>query len=485
VRSELLPLAAAILLPLAGCAYKPASEPLSAPLVLRGVTVIDGIGGPPVADMDVVVEGARIAAIYPSGSQRYAADARVHDLRGRYLIPGLVDTHAHVTVLRWLPDESGRRRGVYDRGVSERTLRVLLAHGITAVRNPSAPAAEGVALRDDVASGLLVGPRIVTSGEHLNDSRMSEEEIRVEVRRQVALGVDLIKAYAGLTPTQLGVLIDEAHALGVRVVGHLQRTTWTEAARLGIDAITHGSPWSQAYLPEHRRAQYRQTLLGRLDWLEWVDLDGPEIREMIQVLVDEQIPLDPTLIAYHTKFFGDDPRYLDHPEHHLVPEIVEDWRGGTHTDGWTAEDYGRAKRLWPRAAELVRRYHEAGVLLSAGSDLPVPWVIPGVGLHEELELLVAAGIPPLEVLTIATRNGAETLGLLDEIGTVEAGKRADLLVLSADPTADIRNTRSIEAVIQGGEVMRPAELLGGTDAASGPSAGAASDRRRRAPEAVP
>jgi imidazolonepropionase-like amidohydrolase len=108
-----------------------------------------------------------------------------------------------------------------------------------------------------------------------------------------------------------------------------------------------------------------------------------------------------------------------------------------------------------------------------------------VGLHEELELLVAAGIPPLEVLTIATRNGAETLGLLDEIGTVEAGKRADLLVLSADPTADIRNTRSIEAVIQGGEVMRPAELLGGTDAASGPSAGAASDRRRRAPEAVP
>lgn len=442
-----------------GCTSAPALQARSAPLVLRGVTVIDGTGAPPYGNMDVVIEGERIAAIHPSGSQRHARDATVLDLPGRYLLPGLIDTHAHVTVLRWVPDESGRRRGVYDRGVSERTLRVLLAHGITTVRNPSAPAAEGVALRDDVASGMLAGPRIVTSGEHLNDPRMSDAELRAEVRRQVALGVDLIKVYAGLRPAQVGAVIDEAHALGVPVVGHLQRTTWTEAARLGIDAITHGFSWAPEYLPETRRAEYRPTLLGRLDWLEWIDLDGPEIREMVRLLVDRRVAVDPTLIAYHTKFFGDDPRYLEHPDQHLVPEIVEDWRGGTHTDDWTTADYTRGKRLWPKAAELVRRYHEAGVLLSAGSDLPVPWVIPGVGLHEELELLVAAGIPPLDVLRIATRNGAETLGLLDEIGTLEVGKRADLVVLGADPTADVRNTRSIELIIQNGRTMRPAEIL--------------------------
>jgi imidazolonepropionase-like amidohydrolase len=453
------PLLVSALIAFSGCTSTAAVQTRSTPLVLRGVTVIDGTGAPPSVNMDVVIEGERIVGIHPSGSQRYARDATVLDLSGRYLLPGLIDTHAHVTVLRWYPDESGRRRGVFDRGVSERTLRVLLAHGVTAVRNPSAPTAEGVALRDDVARGLIAGPRIVTSGVHLNDARMSEEDLRGEVRKQVAVGVDFIKVYAGLTPPQVSAVIDEAHALGVPVVGHLQRTTWTEAARLGIDAITHGFSWAPAYLPENRRSEYRQTLLGRLDWLEWIDPDGPEVQEMIRVLVEQRVAVDPTLIAYHTKFFGDDPRYLEHPEHHLVPEIVEDWRGGTHTDDWTSADYARGKRLWPRAAQLIRRYHEAGVLLSAGSDLPVPWVIPGVGLHEELELLVAAGIPPLEVLRIATRNGAETLGLLDEIGTVEVGKRADLVMLGADPTANIRNTRSIELIIQNGRTMRPGEIL--------------------------
>lgn len=450
-----------VLVALSGCTATPAFQTKSAMLVLRGVNVIDGTGAPPQLNMDVVIEGERIVAIHPSGRERHASGASVLDLAGHYLLPGLIDTHAHVTVLRWYPDEGGRRRGVYDRGVSERTLRVLLAHGITTVRNPSAPAAEGVALRDDVATGRIAGPRIMTSGEHLNDPGMSEEDLRAEVRRQVALGVDLIKVYAGLTPAQVGTVVDEAHALGVPVVGHLQRTTWTEAARLGIDAITHGFSWSPGYLPEGRRSEYRQTILGRLHWLEWVDLDGPEIREMIQVLVEKQVPVDPTLIAYHTKLFGDDPRYLKHPEHHLVPEIVEDWQGGTHTDSWTAEDFARGKRLWPKAAQLVRRYHEAGVLLSAGSDTPVPWVLPGVGLHEELELLVGAGIPTLEVLTIATRNGAETLGLLDETGTVEPGKRADLVVLSRNPVADIRNTRSIELVVQGGRILQPPMVLAG------------------------
>jgi hypothetical protein len=120
-------------------------------------------------------------------------------------------------------------------------------------------------------------------------------------------------------------------------------------------------------------------------------------------------------------------------------------------------------------------------LLTGGSDLPQPWTIPGVSLHEEMDLLVGAGILAAEVIRIATRNGAEALGLLDEIGTVEAGKRADLLVLSADPTADIRNPRSIEVVIQGGQVLRPAELLDTTSAA-GQESGAASDRLRSASE---
>lgn len=443
---------------LSACAANAPSEAVPR-VVLRGVTVIDGTGAPPSASMDVVIEGNQIAAVHRSGRGGYPRGTTVLDLPGRYVIPGLIDTHAHVTVLRWYPAGSGSRRGVYDRGISARALRLLLARGVTTVRNPSAPAADGVALREAVRAGEIVGPRILTSGEHLADPRLSEEEIRAEVRRQVALGVDMIKVYGNLPPALVAAAIEEAHSHRIPVVGHLQRTTWTEAARMGIGAITHGSPWSPEYLPESRRARYRQTLLGRLDWVEWVELDGPEIQEMIRLLVERRVPVDPTLIAYHTKFFGNDPHYREHPEHHLIPEIVEDWRGGTHTDDWTAADNARARRLWPKLAELVRRYHAAGVLLSAGSDMPVPWVIPGVSLHEELELLVAAGIPALEVLGIATRNGAEALGLLAEVGTIEPGKRANLLVLSADPVAEIRNTRSIDYVIQGGRILRPADLL--------------------------
>jgi len=454
VRLALLRLAVALLLLPAGCTARPLQDPPSAPLVLRGVTVIDGTDRPPITNMDVVIDGDRIAAIHPTGRVRHPRHARILDLPSRYVIPGLIDTHAHVTILSFHREADGTTRTEYHRDQSERVLRLLLAHGVTTVRNPSAPAEAGVALREDVARGAIVGPRILTSGQHINDARLSEGEIRAEVRRQARAGVDMIKVYSSLQPAKIAAAIDEAHRLGLPVVGHLQRTGWTEAARLGIDAITHGASWSAASLPEPRRAQYRGTMLGRLDWLDWLDLDGPEITEMIRELAERRIPVDPTLITYHTKFFGDDPRWTEHPDQALVPEIAAGWReGGTWVADWTPQDFARARGLWPKMEALVRRYHEGGVLLAAGSDLPNAWTIPGVSLHEEMELLVQAGIPAPEVIRIATRNGAEALGLLDELGTVEVGKHADLLVLTADPTADIRNTRSIEAVIQGGRVL--------------------------------
>jgi imidazolonepropionase-like amidohydrolase len=435
--------------------------------VLRGVTVIDGTGSAPVPGVEVVLSGDRIAEILTStGRPRRGAlprDARVLELPGRFVIPGLIDTHAHVTILDFHRETGGAGRGEYRRDLSEQVLRILLAHGVTTVRNPSAPAEAGVALRDDVAAGRLLGPRIVTSGEHITGSRTSAEEIREEVRRQAAAGVDLIKVYSSLGPEQVGAAIEEARGLGLPVVGHLQRTTWTEAARLGIDAITHGASWSAGALPSERRAEYAANpdfMRARLDWLQWLDLDGPEVAENIRELAARRIPVDPTLVTYHTKFFGDDPRWTEHPGQALVPEIAARWRdGATFVGHWAPADFARAQGLWGRLEELVRRYHEGGVLLSAGSDLPQAWTIPGVSLHEELELLVAAGIPQLEVLRIATANGAQALGLLDEVGTVEAGKRADLLVLGADPTEHIRNTRRIELVIQGGRLLDPAELL--------------------------
>ncbi len=441
--------------------------PSSGGQALVGVTVLDGLGNPPTPGRVVVIRDGRIAEVAAAEGWDPPRGTQVIDLTGRYLMPGLIDAHAHVTILPLADD--GSVAGDVDRAASRRVLRTLLGFGITTVRNPAAPAAAGVALRESVATGEVLGPRIVTAGNPLNLSGASfgpfvatpdAASVRSEVRRQADLGVDLVKVYASLSPDLVGAAIEEAHARGRPVVGHLQQTTWTEAARLGIDAITHAAPWSAAYLPEAARGGYRGSLRDRIAWLERVDLEGPEIREMLELLAERKIPVDPTLIALHTKFFGDDPRHLENPELHLAPAAVRDaWARSTFVDDWTSEDFARARAAWPRVLELVRKLHEGGVRLAAGSDLPNPWVIPGVSLHQELRLLHDAGIPTLEVLKIATSNGAAALGLDAEIGSVEPGKRADLIVLVADPAASLINTRAISHVFLGGRFLDPAALL--------------------------
>ncbi len=428
-------------------------------LVLEGVNLIDGTGAPAQPDAAIVIAGGRIAALGARGAVPVPEDARVVDLSGRSVIPGLIDAHAHVTFLR----EPGGADPQYDEDTTRRVLRTLLAFGVTGARNPMAPAAVGVALRDAIAGGDVLGPRLRTAGDAI-DARLhsSPEAVRREVERQAALGVDDVKLYAGMPPELTRAGIEAAHANHVGVVGHLQATSWSEAARLGIDFISHGAPWSEECLPEKRRAGYRRAIRlegamkARLRWLEWVDPRGPEVRAMVRELAGRRIPLDPTLIAYETKLRGDDAFYTASPDLTLLPEpILASWRSGTFTSDWTPGDYARGRAQWSKLLELVRVYEEEGVPLLVGSDLPNPWIVPGAGLHRELELLVSAGLSPLRVLTMATGGAAAALGWGDDAGTIEPGKRADLVVLEGDPLDDIRNTRRIAAVYLAGRRVRP------------------------------
>ena len=448
---------------LAGCA----GDGAGGGQALVGVTVIDGLGNPPVPGRVVWMRDGRIAEVAAAEGWRAPRGVQRIELPGRIVMPGLIDLHAHVAIVP--TDDDGAVGASVDRVASEQVLETLLGFGITTVRNPAAPAADGIALRDAVAAGEVLGPRILTAGEALGATRRAfgpfratpdESSARLEVQRQVALGVDFIKVYASLGPAQVAAAVAEAHARGRPVVGHLQRTTWTQAARLGIDAITHGAPWSAEYLPAADGEAYRGSIRDRLTWLEKVDFDGEEIREMIALLAEKKIPVDPTLIAYHTKFFGDDPMHRENPELHLAPAAVRaGWEKATFVDHWTPEDFVRARSLWPRLLELTRKLYEGGVPLAAGTDLPNPWVIPGVSLHHELRLLHDAGIPPLEVLRIATSGGAVALGLETEIGSIEPGKVADLIVLAADPTSSLHATRAISHVFLGGRFLDPSALL--------------------------
>ena len=426
-------------------------------IYLKGGTIIDMAGRAPF-QASVIIRNGYIESIgrnlpIPSG-------ARILDISGRYILPGFVDMHAHVTFL-----PAGTLVS-FDRVASEEILKRMLAYGITTVRNPAAPSVEGVKLRDDVAHGKIQGPRILTAGEPLNGKPFTTEpEIRAEVDRQAAVGVNYIKVYANSTPEETAITIDEAHKRGLKVIGHLQSTDWSTAAAEGIDAVTHGVSWSPSALPEGKRAAYvaEQKRVGamkaRIFWLEAVNVNGPEIGQVIESLKQHHVSDDPTLIAYKTKFVPTE-EYRSKQNVSLAPLAVQSsWRDGGFTADWTAADFARMRKAWPKMLAIIDRYYREGVLLTTGSDLPNSWVVPGVSLHQEMELLSEAGIPREAVLAMATRNAASVLGLDREIGTVETGKRADLVVLDANPLTDIHNTRKIEYVLQNGRLLRPAALL--------------------------
>jgi imidazolonepropionase-like amidohydrolase len=251
------------------------------------------------------------------------------------------------------------------------------------------------------------------------------------------------------------VAVQEAHALGLPVMGHLFRTTWREAAEMGIDAIAHGAPWTPDLIAAGQRAGYQANMLGRIYWLNHVALDGPEFRATVDALVRKKVSVDPTLIAYHTKFFGNDRRWLENPDNSMVPSsLVAGWRAGSFTREWTAEQYAQAHAAWPRMLELTRTLFERGVWLTVGTDAPTAWIIPGSGFHEELTLLRDAGIPEHAIIRMATFDAARALGRSGEFGSIQNGLRADLVVLRANPLTQIENTRLIDLVIKDGRVVR-------------------------------
>lgn len=450
-------------------AVAPSARAQSPAVVFRGATLIDGTDAAPRLNATVVVRNGWIVGIGTGSEVEIPPGVRVIDLTGKYLLPGFVEMHGHLAIAAWAIDSSGPQRVLrypYDEEATRELTRSQLAFGITTVRNPAAPTREGVSLRDRVRSGELVGPRIITSGAPLDrspgnaavDRVTTEAEVRAAVRRQAAAGVDFIKLYSTLDSALTAAGIDEAHRLGLPAVAHLWLTSWTDAANAGIDGITHIIVSNASLLPEARRAEYLQSIRGgqfMYDWFKHADFDGPEVRGMIDAVVRRRLTIDPTLVAFEWTVWQEDSSFYPMESRQYVPptlaaKMAEFMRLGR----WSDADLASARTQIPRMQELARRLWQAGVPLTVGTDAANPWMY-----HRELELLAGAGIPNADVLRMATRNGAIALRRTSELGTVEAGKRADLVVLDADPIADIRNTRKIAWVVQDGRVARPADYL--------------------------
>lgn len=478
VRRTLTPIATLLL---GACVATPPLTAQIAPketVAVVGATVIDGTGAAPIADAVVLIENGVIVKVGTMAGFTIPEAARTVDATGRWITPGFVDTHAHLTLG---PVDMDMSSGVPamslvpDPDVPLRTMRSLLAYGVTSIRDPGGDPSQLTALRAAVESGALVGPRMKVAGmvidrtpfEGLVNTVSNEEELRAAVRADADAGVDIVKLYVTLTPELMEAAVEEAHAAGVETVAHTMMTSWTDAANLGLDNILHIIPGSPQLLTEDSRADYMgmmqrgtQFMYG---WFEHVDFESAEIREMIEALVRNDVSVDPTLVIFEGMVRGDDPWYTENPALDLAaPSLVANWRAWFNFNtGWTPEDFVAGKAAWPRFLEFARRLHEAGVVITAGTDANNPWIVPGHSFHRELELLVEAGIPELEVLKIATHNGAEVSGLLDVTGTIEVGKSADLVLLTGNPLANISNSRKIEWVMQAGRVHQPAVLLEG------------------------
>jgi imidazolonepropionase-like amidohydrolase len=406
--------------------------------VLVGPTLIDGTGDPPKPNAVIIINGNKIVAVtneteysdqYYSLINSETARVNVLNLTGKYVIPGLFDMHAHV---------AGVRKNSYNQNFSENALKMLLDYGVTTIRSPAGPTNQSIALKHNVSEGNIEGPEIFTAGRLLNGPQIAipfvekqistEEQAREEVRHQAAAGVDYVKLYVGLSPNLVKAAIDEAHSQGIRVIGHLYMTSWTDAANLGIDALTHGVPVNPFLLSSgDKREQFLENGGGPFDhllWLDLVDLNSTEVKEMINALVENDIPVDPTLSIYEAML-----------------------KDNGYDDGFS----GPQNQLrWAKVLQLTKIMYDNEVHILSGSDMPNFGLVPGASLHNELVLLAEAGIKPSEVIQIATNNGAKALGIDDMVGTIEPEKQADMIILSANPIENISNTKEIEAVIVDG-----------------------------------
>src|SRR5918992_458376 len=409
--------------------------------VLVGATLIDGTGDPPKPNAVMIINGNKIVVVtneteyhdqYFSLINNETDKVNILNLTGKYVIPGLFDMHAHV---------AGVRKNSYNQNFSENALEMLLDYGVTTIRSPAGPTNESIALKHNVSKGNIEGPEIFTAGVLLNGPQIAipfveaqistEEQAREEVRHQAEAGVDFVKLYVGLPPNLVKAAIDEAHSQGIRVIGHLYMTSWTDAANLGIDALAHGVPVSPFLLPSgDRREQFLENGGGPFDhflWLDLVDLNSTETEEMINALVENDIPVDPTLSIYEA--------------------ILKDDGDDDDDDGFSDP---QNQLRWTKVLQLTKIMYDNGVQILSGSDIPNFGLVPGASLHNELELLAEAGIKPLEVIEIATNNGATALGIDDRVGTIQPGKQADMIILSASPIENISNTKEIEAVLVDG-----------------------------------
>jgi predicted amidohydrolase len=458
-----------------------AAEPT---LAITNVTIIDGAGAPARPGMTVLIEQDRISTIGPAARVVVPPDTPVLAGAGRFLIPALWDMHTHIA----------------NQAPASLTADVILpmftAHGVVGVRDMGGDFDRIQRARIDMRQGRLQGPLVVSPGPFLDgpqpDSPIvmpvrDEAEARDAVRRLVERHVDFIKVQSDLSREAWRGAASEAKRHNLVFAGHVPiAISASEVVGSGQASIEHASPalpGDAALLLacSSREDELRRELLALQAAVRQANANAAELRKrqdalqlamfesydasrataLFRRMLKEKVVFVPTLIWSQTLLPGSRDEVPAIPPLASVPAAIRDrWAAGRkrYLESATDERLAHNARLARESIEFVRKVHEFGATVLAGTDSFDAFVLPGWSLHQELELLVSAGFSTMSALQSATRDAVRYFGQERERGTVEKGKMADLLLLDADPLADIRNTRKIAAFIRGGDVLTRADL---------------------------
>ncbi len=422
-------------------------------VVIERCSIFDPESGQMLPQRTIVVANERIVSVAGADETEKIPDAATRiDGRGKFAIPGFIDAHVHLVHVLGFAHVTG-----------DEVLPLYLAAGVTSIRSTG----------DEVVAATLVArfatahpewcPRVFTCSPLLDADPPIHRDVGYALTEPanvatffddlVPWNVRTVKIYAGTARPVGRAIIEEAHRRGLFVTAHLGNYSAQDAVADGVDGLEHiwsvfnyVIPPDVAKEPGHR---------GRLD------LANPLCESLVAELAKKKTFVDPTLSVFRNMILLSDlPAIRDHPDNASVPKrLREFWpvylqRSGC-PQGGPLED---RKREFAKFQELTGKLYRAGVPLLVGTDSPEPQVPPGYSLHQELEMLVESGLPPAAALRAATLTNATALGEQDRLGSISAGKLGDIVLLTANPLDNIRNTRRIELVVRGGLVCDPADL---------------------------
>jgi imidazolonepropionase-like amidohydrolase len=434
-------------------------------LVLNHVRVIDGTGAPALEDQRIDIEAGKIVRVQPASTRsKTPAGAKVLDLTGRTVIPGLVGMHEHLFYTT--PQRGGDRLPDWTEMVDSAP-RLYLAGGVTTARTAgSIEPYTDLALKKIIDSGLKPGPKLRVTGPYIGDlegiapqlhTLTGPEDAGRTVDYWAAEGATSFKAYMSIKPEELKVAAEHAHARGLKITGHLCVVGFREAAALGIDNVEHGIAVDTEFYPG-RKPNTCPAKEAAADLANHVDIDGAPVQEMIRDLIAHHVAVTSTLAVFEVTV----PNRPPLARQGRIEKVLSPGAWATYLSVRTRLSEGNDPQeaaILKKEMQFERAFVKAGGLLLAGCD-PTSFggVLPGFGDQRNLELLVEAGFTATEAIHIATQNGAVFLGEDGTIGSVAAGKAADLVVLNGNPIADINAVENVETVFKDGVGYDPAKL---------------------------